>query len=229
VKTNERELARRIRRAEGASIKEIARRVGVSRSSVSVWVRDIDLTPAQHEALRQRNPIYNAQLSGRAIAAANRRAERLASQEEGRRLARARDPSFVAGCMLYWAEGAKDRNQLQFANADPELVRYFVSFLRRHFELDDRDIRITCHLFADHVDRQRAVEQFWLDKLRLPAVSLRKSVVNVYSKYSQRKRVGMLPYGTCRVVVSRTSVVQTIFGAVQEIGDFRRDEWLDMR
>ena len=51
--------------------------------------------------------------------------------------------------------------------------------------------------------------------------------MNVYSKYSKRKRVGNLPYGTCRVVVSRTRIVQTIFGAIQEYAGFDRPEWLD--
>jgi hypothetical protein len=55
VKTRERELARKIRRDEGVPINEIARRVGVAKSSVSCWVRDIELTPAQREALLQRN------------------------------------------------------------------------------------------------------------------------------------------------------------------------------
>jgi transcriptional regulator with XRE-family HTH domain len=228
VKTQERELARLLRRNEGASVKEIARRLGVSQSSVSIWVRDIDLTWDQHEALRRRNPIYNGQLNGRAIASANRRAERIASQDDGRRLARAGDPLFVAGCMLYWAEGAKARNQLQLSNSNPELARFFVRFLRTHFDLPREDIRITCHLFADHLRRQREIEQFWLDALDLPPRSLRKSVINVYSKYSKRKRIGMLPYGTCRVVVSRTSVVQSIYGAIQEIGGFTRDEWVDL-
>jgi transposase len=56
VKTKERELARALRREEGASINEIARRVGVSKSSVSHWVRDIELSQAQHEELLRRNP-----------------------------------------------------------------------------------------------------------------------------------------------------------------------------
>jgi transposase len=55
VKTHEREHARRLRREEGASIKDIACRVGVSVSSVSLWVRDIELTPEQHAALLSRN------------------------------------------------------------------------------------------------------------------------------------------------------------------------------
>jgi hypothetical protein len=51
--------------------------------------------------------------------------------------------------------------------------------------------------------------------------------VNVISKQSQRKRSNILPYGTCRVVVSRTRVVQSIYGAIQEIGGFERDAWLE--
>ena len=129
VKTVERELARALRRDEGASIKEIARRVGVSISSVSHWVRDIELTPEQHAQLLLRNPAYNRQRSGTWIQAARRRTEREACQNGGRARARDGDVSFVAGCMLYWAEGAKDRNQLQFANSDPEMVRFFVDFL----------------------------------------------------------------------------------------------------
>jgi transposase-like protein len=227
VKTRERDLARRIRLEEGAPINEIARRVGVAKSSVSSWVRDIELTEAQRQALLDRNPAYNRQLSGWTKLAERRRAERVGFQEDGRRRARRRESVFVAGCMLYWAEGSKKRNQLQFANSDPFMARFFVDFLKTYFELRSEDIRITCHLYADHLEKQWEIEQYWLDELRLPRESLRKSVVNVYSKYSKRKRIGNLPYGTCRVVVSKTRVTQTIFGAIQEIGGFTRDAWLD--
>jgi transcriptional regulator with XRE-family HTH domain len=220
-------VARQLRRTEGASIKDIARRVGVSVSSVSGWVRDIELTPAQHAALQLRNVAYNRQMSGTWKQAARRRAERISYQEEGRRLARAGSPIFNSGCMLYWAEGAKHRNSLRFSNSDPEMVRFFVTFLRACFAVDDAAIRLTCNLFADHVERQREIEQFWLDLAGLPRSCLCKSTVNVYSKYSQKKRQNKLPYGTCRVVVSRTRVVQTILGGIQEIGGFTRDARLE--
>ena len=93
------------------------------------------------------------------------------------------------------------------------MARFFVDFLRRYFGLSD-EIRITCRLYADHLARQKEVEDFWLEILALPRTALRKSVVNVYSKYSKRRRVGNLPYGTCHVVVSRTWLTQTIFGAI---------------
>ena len=59
MKIRERDEARTLRREQGQSIKEIARAVGVSTSSVSHWVRDIELTEEQIEALRARNPILN--------------------------------------------------------------------------------------------------------------------------------------------------------------------------
>ncbi len=227
MKTKERELARVLRRDDGRSIREIAKLVGVSRSSVSLWVRDIELTPQQADVLRGRNAAYDRQRLGNKIWAAQCRERRIRWQEHGRAAARRKDPLHAAGCMLYWAEGRKARNVAQLTNADPEVVRLFVEFLRREFDVPDEHIAVTCNLFADHLSRQHAVEQFWLDTLDLPLSSLRKSIVNVYSKYSQKKRRNRLPYGTCRVTVARTWIVQHIFGAIQEYGGFDRPEWLD--
>jgi hypothetical protein len=227
VKTRERDLARQLRRGEGAAINEIAQRLGVSKSSAGLWVRDIELTPEQYEALRRRNPAYNHRLNGAQTNARGWRERRSAYQERGRRRARLRDPGFVAGCMLYWAEGSKERNQLQFTNSDPAMARFFVDFLKTHIDLRGEQIRITCNLFADHLERRSEIERHWLNVLGLPQISLRKSIVNVYSKYSKRKRVGNLPYGTCHVVVSKTSVTQTIYRAIQELGGFERPAWLE--
>jgi transcriptional regulator with XRE-family HTH domain len=184
-------LARELRAREGLSIKAIAGRLGVSQASVSLWVRDIQLTPEQENAMFTR--AYRRQAAARERIVENRRRERLAYQECGRKLARESEVTHAAGCMLYWAEGDKGRNQARLSNSDPQLVRFFVDFLRRYFEIRDDDIRVTCNLFADHAERQEEIEQFWLDQLGLTRRSLCKSVVNVYSLSSKRKRVNMLP------------------------------------
>lgn len=220
MKTEERIEARRIRRDEGASLKKIARRLGVSVSSISLWVRDIELSPEQRAALRNK---VSGGWSANATAARRRRRD---SQAGGRALVREADPLFVAGIMLFWAEGAKARNETCIVNSDPELLRFFAHFLRHFYGVPDERFRVACNLFADHLARQREIEQFWLDTLDLPRSCLRKSIVNVYSKHSQRKRKGRLPYGTCRLVVCDTSVVQSIYGAIQEYAGFDRPEWL---
>ena len=200
--------------------------LGVSRSSVSRWIGDVELTAGQQEALRSRNPRYNAQRNGANANRERAHLRRRAYQLAGRRRARGREPLFVAGCMLYWAEGDKARGKVRLSNSDPELIRFFGRFLRECFGLGDDDIRVACHLFADHVARQCEVEQFWLDVLLLPRSSLRTSSVNAYSRASQRKRVNRLPYGTCNVIVHSTEVVQTIFGGIQELAGFNRRAWL---
>jgi transposase-like protein len=226
VKTEERLRARHLREAEGRSIKEIAGLVGVSVSAVSVWVRDIALTEAQVAALVDRNPAMNGRLTGVTIQSAQARELRRTYQDEGRAFARCGDWVHAAGCMLYWAEGSKSRNAVQFTNSDPAMVAFFVRFLRSCFQLPDEAFRVACNLFADHIADQARIEQFWLDTLELPHSCLRKSIVNVYSKYSQRKRRNKLPYGTCRVCVHRTAVAQSIYGSIQEYGGFERPEWL---
>lgn len=129
--------------------------------------------------------------------------------------------------MLFWAEGSKHRNLVQICNADPEVLKFFAGFLRRYFGVSDEKFRVACHLFADHIERQQEVEQFWLDALALPRSCLTKSIVNNYSRSSKRKRVNMLPYGTCRLTVCSTQIVQHIYGAIQEYAGFERPEWLD--
>ena len=206
-------------------MKAIAKEVGASLSSVSRWVRDVELTADQRATLEAQ--AFNGHVKGRAINAAVHRSARELAQEEGRHLAERREALHVAGCMLYWAEGAKDRNQIRFTNSDPEMARFFVKFLRTDFTVAQENIKVTCNLFADHLDRQYEIEQFWLETLQLPRSSLCKSTVNVYSKYSKKKRANKLPYGTCRVVVSRTRIVQSIFGSIQEYAGFERPTWLE--
>jgi hypothetical protein len=208
------------------SMKAIARAVGVSVSSVSLWVRDIELTQEQHEALRRANPAYNRQLAGHASNRARALTRRREYQEHGRRLARRGDPFHAAGCMLFWAEGGRNRNAVRFSNSDPAMVRFFVRFLRTYFAIPDEKFRVWCNLHADHVARQREVEDFWLGVAELPRTCLTKSTVNVYSKYTRRKRTNMLPYRTCRVSVGSTRIVQTLYGSIQEYAGFEREQWV---
>jgi hypothetical protein len=224
LKTAEQQQARDLR-ARGWSIGEIERQLGVSRSSVSIWVRDVPLDAGARARLDRRSmrgPMISA-----ARSRARARATRAGYQQEGRLRARTESGEYAAGCMLHWAEGDKTRNAVRFANSDPELLATFARFLRKHFDVADEQMTISCNLFADHCERQAAIERFWLAKLGLPRSQLRKTIVNVYSKHSQKKRQNKLPYGTCKLVVHSTRIQQVIFGSIQEYGGVDRPEWLD--
>jgi transposase len=224
VKTDEQRRARELR-AQGRSIGDIQQELGVSRSSVSTWVRDVELTAEQRTRLIARSRLGPIVAGPKKAAAA--REVRRGHQAHGRQLARERGVNYASGCMLYWAEGSKDRNAARLTNSDPAVLVFFARFLRTEFSVRSEAMTFRCNLFADHLARVHEIEDFWLTRLALPRSCLRKSMVNRYSKHSQKKRKNKLPYGTGELIVNSTQIVQTIYGSIQEYGGFERPEWLD--
>jgi len=216
--------ARRLRSERGLALRAIAEQLGVSQASVSLWVRDIELTAEQQAALLVNNPVHNGQLLGMRV----RREQRIAAQEHGRALARRDDPGFVAGCMLYWGEGSKARNVAQLVNAAPDLLATFLRFLRSSYAVPDDRVVLSVNCFLGNGLSLDEIQHWWLERLQLPAGCLRKAIVNQPSPASKRRKGHVLPYGTARLSVHSTFIVQSIYGGIQEYAGIDRPEWLDL-
>ena len=220
-------MARQLRRDEALSMKAIAFRLGVSLSSVSRWTRDIELTAEQQEQLRLANPRFNAQLRGQGGRRRSARAAREAAQVDGRERARNHDVLHAKGCMLYWAEGSKSRNVVVLTNSDPDLHRLFLGFLRSCYEVPDGKVALSVNCHLGNGLSVADIESWWLARLNLPPSCLRKATVNRPSGASALRRGHVLPFGTARIAVCDTRIVQSIYGAIQEYAGIDRPEWLD--
>lgn len=86
-------------RASGQSLNEISRTIGVAKSTISNWVRDIELTNVQYEELSQNQRRYAAQNKGAQVNRDKARELRKAWQEVGRQHARNATPLFLADCI----------------------------------------------------------------------------------------------------------------------------------
>ena len=131
--------ARRLRRT-GLPLAEIAATLGVSKSSVSLWVRDVEFTSLPRPP-RGRRRAPNA-LQRR------RQAEIDRLLAEGRtRIGRLSEREFlVAGVALYAGEGSKEDGRVRFVNSDPRKVIFFCSWLRHFYEIDEARLRLTLYL-----------------------------------------------------------------------------------
>jgi transcriptional regulator with XRE-family HTH domain len=225
VKTYEREEARRLRREEGLSVKEICKRLGVSKGSVSVWVRDIELTDEQKAVLNYRKATYGGQFWGSKAVAKKHRDLRQQYQEEGRAKAREKDPLHIAGCMLYWAEGTKAKNALALINSDADMLRFYLTFLRQSLGVQDEDIKLYINCYLNNGISLDDIQSHWLRVLQLPEVCLRNATINAQPISSQQKG-RKLQYGVCKVIVHNTRLVQHVFGAIQEYARIEKPEWL---
>jgi hypothetical protein len=64
--------------------------------------------------------------------------------------------------MLYWGEGSKARNHVEFVNSDVGMVVLFVRFLRQCFGVPDERIRLTCNCFTNNGIALEDIENWWL-------------------------------------------------------------------
>ena len=221
---DEYERARELR-SEGLPIKQIASRLGVSPSTAHRWTKDIELSPSQRvaiqrglaEVFRSRNEAWSERC----------REKRREYQLQGRRRARSGDRLHHAGCMLYWAEGAKDRNSLTFANSDPHMVSLFTRFLTQSLELEAEDIGLRINVHTNNGLTIHEIEEHWLAVTGLPSSCCRAHTLDCLPQSSKRSRRRRLPYGVCSLRVTSTQIVQHVFGAIQEYGGFDEPDWLD--
>lgn len=128
----------RLLRAENRTLQEIAAILGVSKSSVSLWVREMDIEiRRKRPAERRANSLHTAKLAE--IAQCDQcGTERIGTLSESAFLA--------AGVALYAGEGAKRDGKVSFANTDPAMVRFFCAWLRRFFVIDESRLRLRVYL-----------------------------------------------------------------------------------
>ena len=216
-------------RSQGKSVREIARELNVSKGSVSSWVRDIHLSTEQYESIVLKWKTCSKR-GGDLAAKLNQEKYlqlRKEYQEEGRKLARQKDPDFFAGCMLYWAEGTKSRTHCQLTNSDVNMLKYFIQFLKKFFSVKDEDIRIGCHYYDSNGLSNIEVENYWMEQLKVQQSSLVKTSVNHLARTSDKKRQERTKYGVVKINVHDVRIVQIIYGAIQEICGLDNAEWVE--
>src|SRR3989338_1585090 len=124
-------------RSTGESVGVIAKKIGVSKSTVSLWVRDIILSIEQLETLRKRwiHGTERGRLKG-AFMQKNRRLNLMKKmEEEGKERFRnlSDEEFFSAGIALYWGEGSKKKREFYICNSDPELIKFMILWLEKFF------------------------------------------------------------------------------------------------
>jgi transcriptional regulator with XRE-family HTH domain len=164
-KLAERQQARQLRRT-GLRLAEIAARLGVSKSSVSLWVRDVEFAP--------RPPVTRGRRRAPNALQRRKQAEVDRLLEEGRtRIGRLSEREFlVAGVALYAGEGSKGDGSVRFVNSDPRMVALFCSWLRHFYEIDESRLRLALYLHQG-LDLSAAIA-YWSALTGVPESQFRK-------------------------------------------------------
>jgi len=193
-------------RAQAWTLAEIAAELGVSKSSVSLWVRDVEFVPKPrnrgHRSMKP-HPLHLAKL-----------AEIERCRQEGiERIGRLTEREFlVLGLALYAGEGAKTGTEVRFANSDPELIYVFLRWLRRFFDIDESKLRLSLYLHQ-HLDLE-AANEFWSELTAIPVSHFYKPYRAVADPSIRRTKH---EYGCPAVRYGSAAVLRSVMGMVAAV------------
>lgn len=186
-------------RLQGWTYDQIQVELGCSKSSISLWVRDLPKP-------ERRDPAEQARLASR-----KRWEHELAVREEERQ--RTKDAAlraigelsarelFLVGVGLYWAEGSKDkpydrRESVTFVNSDPGMIQVYLAWLDL---LGVKRERLRFHVMIHENADAAGAERYWADLVGADRSMFNKTTLKKHNPKTVRKNVGDT-YRGCLVV-----------------------------
>lgn len=206
AKSNQRNKAIALRE-KGESIKEIAKIIKVSKSSVSIWCRDIVLTEKQIQELHNRmvSKSYVGRMKG-AVMQHQKRLER-ASKEERIGINEIGELSkrdlLIALTALYWGEGSKKKRELSINNSDPEMVKFLIRIFRKLFNVEKERFIFRVGINIIHKSRDKEIKEYWSNVTRISLSQFRQTV---FIKAKNKKKYSNFAthYGTLRINITKS-------------------------
>ena len=195
-------------RVLGQDYEQIAAALGVAKSSVSLWVRDLPEVSRFSTSEGKKRSAEGARrywAVQRQVNEASRAAARATAADEIGNLAERE--LVIAGAVAYWCEGSKNKpgpwnDHVAFTNSDPALIRFFLSFLEATgTPRADVTFRVYIHQSADVESAQR----FWLEVTGARPDQFRTPTLKRHNPNTVRKNVGEGYHGCLRIDVRRSS------------------------
>jgi len=205
TKTEKKQLARQLRHA-GYSYSEINKEVKVSKSTLSLWLRDIRLSDEQIKKLEgrqisrhkawEKKKKERIQKTKKILSSSMREADDLID-----------NPLFLSGLMLYWAEGTKYSEAINFSNSDPIMIQLIMKWFREICNVPESKFRINLHIHELHI--RKDVEKYWSQLTGIPLSQFHKSYIK---PTSLKHRKNILYEGTCLIRISDVNLFRRIMG-----------------
>ena len=198
-------------RMQGLSYSEIRKTVPVSKSSLSLWLSGVYLRKPQKNRLKEKLIAVGK------LGAEAKRKQRIDKEERIRNLAIFEIKNienkelFYMGVMLYWAEGAKQRNAtisqgVDFANSDPNMCKLFLKWLQVCLKIQPDRIRLRIYIHESKKRKSNEALAYWVKTTLFPAESFNRTCFTktVYPRKNRRKDKGKY-YGLLRINVRKST------------------------
>ena len=183
-------------RLKGDSYNMIAQELGLAKSTLSDWLREVPFIPNEQVIER----IGRAKLKSAQFKNFQRIKDiekmRKVAHDELRKLSK-RD-LWLLGIGLYLGEGSKNNENIRIINADAKIIKLSIKWFREICDLKTENFAPCIHIYPDN-DPDLTL-RYWSNELNIPLQQFGKTQIDMRRDKNLKKR-GKLPYGTLHLYV----------------------------
>lgn len=189
-----------LRKKKGYSYGEIREEVPVAKSTLSLWLRDIEISVKQRKSIEERRldklqkcwgtyslGEWNRQKRQKEITKIRNQARKEVGPLTG-------DAFFIAGVMLYWAEGSKSGKEVRVSNSDSLFIKIMMRWLRECCEVPEKYFRASIHYHEGQ--NELAIRKHWS---RVTGIPLRHFYRSFCKPPGTGHRKHVLQHGTMQI------------------------------
>ena len=173
-------------RKKGLSYNEIRQRVPVAKSSLSLWLKHVRLSP------KHRAHLYTKQIQilsrGTPSQVERRKREVSLIIENARKeilLPLSSETHRFLGAALYWAEGSKTKN-FAITNSDPILIAFMTHWFKEMFGIPSSTLKAHLNIYSQQNEKE--VKQFWSEVTGIPIENFGKTFIKPTNKGFKKNR-----------------------------------------
>lgn len=197
-------------RKQGFSYSEILRQIPVAKSTLSLWLRSVDLSERQKQRLTDKKiaSIKRGALAKRNIRISSTYQIKIKAKSEIQKIS-SRE-LWLIGISLYWAEGAKQKEhntaqKVAFSNGDPFMVKLFLKWLKEIIKIPESDIIFEIYTHENERKNISRIIQYWSEITNNPKNKFTRIYYKKNKIKTKRKNIGNDYYGLLRICIKKST------------------------
>lgn len=205
-------------RQKGASYSQIRKTLKVSKSTLSLWLKEYPLSEGRIRELRD----WNAQRIEHYRETRRRTRDTLLTniyeEEKKKILPLSKRDLFIAGLFLYWGEGSKTKiSETRLTNTDPSMIRAFIRWVTEILGVERSGISVRLYLYRDM--NVKSETHFWAQEIGLPIRQFRTPSIKETNRSGLSYKNGF-NHGTCHIMLSNAIVSKKVHMGLKVARDF---------
>lgn len=204
-------------RLQGYTYGQIKRELGLPKSTLSDWLRNLSLTIKQIELLSKNKTIskdlrierFRSTMRDKRIS----KLGKIITEQEKSLLPLSKKELFIAGLFLYLGEGNKQRNIVAISNTNPIVIQFAKYWMTKILKVPANKLKVRLHLYSD-MDINEKID-YWSNLLSIP----KEQFSSPYIKKSKRDNLTYKSYGhgTCNLMCFNTNLSEKIAMSIKLI------------